>query len=98
MYFLYLKQHFFRELFADSRFVKQWFAGIESFSKLGDSIYFEEESDIPTLYVIQYISSSLNWTSGQIILNQKAEPVVSLDPNLRVTFTFSAEEVLVFIF
>eukprot|EP00268_Persea_americana_P017312 TRINITY_DN1832_c1_g3_i1.p1 TRINITY_DN1832_c1_g3~~TRINITY_DN1832_c1_g3_i1.p1 ORF type:complete len:503 (+),score=68.23 TRINITY_DN1832_c1_g3_i1:150-1511(+) len=66
--------------------------GIESFSKLGDSIYFEEESDIPTLYVIQYISSSLNWTSGQIILNQKAELVVSLDSNLRVTFTFSVKE------
>ncbi|KAG5250004.1 Alpha-L-arabinofuranosidase [Salix suchowensis] len=34
--------------------------GIESFSKLGDSIYFEER-EAPGLYIIQYISSSLDW-------------------------------------
>lgn len=90
------EQHVFRHylLIPDSE--NHGFAGIESFSKLGDSIYFEEEADIPSLYIIQYISSSLNWTSGQIILNQKVDPVASLDPNLRVTFTFSAIEVLFF--
>ncbi|CAK7339307.1 unnamed protein product [Dovyalis caffra] len=66
--------------------------GIESFSKLGDSIYFEEEGEVPGLYIIQYISSSLDWKSGQIVLNQKVDPVVSSDPYLRVTFTFSPEE------
>lgn len=66
--------------------------GIESFSKLGDSIYFEEEGLVPGLYIIQYISSSLNWRSGQILLNQKVEPAVSWDPLLRVTFTISASE------
>ncbi|EEF48866.1 conserved hypothetical protein [Ricinus communis] len=62
--------------------------GIESFSKLGDSIYFEEGSQIPGLYVIQYISSSLDWKLGQIVLNQKVDPIFSWDPFLRVTFTF----------
>lgn len=68
--------------------------GIESFSKLGDSIYFEEEGDFPGLYIIQYISSSFDWNSGQIVLNQKVDPVVSWDPFLRMTLTFSLKEVL----
>ncbi|KAF9688694.1 hypothetical protein SADUNF_Sadunf01G0014800 [Salix dunnii] len=66
--------------------------GIESFSKLGDSIYFEEEGEAPGLYIIQYISSSLDWKSGQIVINQKVDPVVSSDPYLRVTLTFSPNE------
>ncbi|KAK7341613.1 hypothetical protein VNO80_24550 [Phaseolus coccineus] len=67
--------------------------GIESFSKLGDSIYFEEEGKNPTLYVIQYISSSFNWKSGKLLLNQTVVPAASWDPYLRVTFTFSPFEV-----
>ncbi|KAJ9697934.1 hypothetical protein PVL29_007171 [Vitis rotundifolia] len=66
--------------------------GIESFSKLGDSIYFEEEGKTPGLYIIQYISSSLDWKSGQIVLNQKVDPVVSWDPYLRTTLTFTPKE------
>lgn len=66
--------------------------GIESFSKLGDSIYFEEEGNAPALYIIQYISSSLNWRSGNIILNQQVEQVVSWDPRLQVTVTFTSRE------
>lgn len=65
--------------------------GIESFSKLGDSIYFEEEGEVPGLYIIQYISSSINWKSGQVVINQKVDPVVSSDPYLRVTLTFSSK-------
>ncbi|RVX12921.1 hypothetical protein CK203_010035 [Vitis vinifera] len=68
--------------------------GIESFSKLGDSIYFEEEGKTPELYIIQYISSSLDWKSGQIVLNQKVDPVVSWDPYLRTTLTFTPKEFL----
>ncbi|KAJ8751188.1 hypothetical protein K2173_016369 [Erythroxylum novogranatense] len=66
--------------------------GIESFSKLGDSIYFEEEGNVPGLYIIQYISSSLDWESGQIMANQTVAPVVSSDPYLRVTFTISLKK------
>ncbi|XP_058073548.1 uncharacterized protein LOC131222487 isoform X2 [Magnolia sinica] len=66
--------------------------GIESFSKLGDSIYFEERGDIPGLYIIQFVSSSVNWKYGRITLNQKVKPVTSSDPNLRVSFSFSVEE------
>ncbi|KAJ6944583.1 hypothetical protein NC652_009831 [Populus alba x Populus x berolinensis] len=65
--------------------------GIESFSKLGDSIYFED-GEAPGLYIIQYISSSLDWKSGQIVLNQKVDPIVSSDPYLRVTLTFSPKK------
>jgi len=67
--------------------------GIESFSKLGDSIYFEEEGNNPSLYIIQYISSSFNWKSGKILLTQTVVPAASSDPYLRVTFTFSPNEV-----
>ncbi|CAK7339306.1 unnamed protein product [Dovyalis caffra] len=62
--------------------------GVESFSKLGDSIDFEEEGEVPGLYIIQYISSSFTWKSGQILINQKVDHVVSWDPHLRVTITF----------
>ncbi|XP_043691512.1 uncharacterized protein LOC122642154 isoform X1 [Telopea speciosissima] len=66
--------------------------GIESFSKLGDSIYFEEEGTLPGLYVIQFISSNFDWKSGQVVLNQTVEPVVSWDPFLRLTLAFFTKE------
>ncbi|XP_057483692.1 uncharacterized protein LOC130770300 [Actinidia eriantha] len=65
--------------------------GIESFSKLGDSIYFEEEGKVPGLYLIQYISSSLNWKSGQVLLNQKVKPANSWNPRLHVTLAILSE-------
>ncbi|OIT02806.1 PREDICTED: uncharacterized protein LOC109227436 [Nicotiana attenuata] len=65
--------------------------GIESFSKLGDSIFFEEKSNPPGLYIIQYISSSLDWKSGQVLVSQSVEPVVSWDNRLRVTITVSSK-------
>lgn len=71
--------------------------GIESFSKLGDSIYFEEEGVVPALYIFQYISSSINWESGKFVLNQTVDPVLSSDPYLRLTITFSSTKVLHFI-
>lgn len=64
--------------------------GIESFSKLGDSIYFEEKGNSPGLYIIQYIPSSLDWKSGQVSVSQKIEPVVSWDNHLQVTITISS--------
>ena len=67
---------------------------MESFSKIGDSIYFEEKGKDPVLYIIQYISSSLNWKSGNIVVNQKVDPVFSTNPYLRVTFIFSSMKVL----
>lgn len=66
--------------------------GIESFSKLGDSIYFEEEGKLPGLYIIQYVSSSVDWKSGQIVVNQVVDPVVSWNPFLRVMLTISSKE------
>ncbi|KAF3649534.1 putative U-box domain-containing protein 4-like [Capsicum annuum] len=64
--------------------------GIESFSKLGDSIYFEEKGNSPGLYIIQYIPSSLDWKTGQVLVSQKIEPVFSWDNRLRVTITISS--------
>lgn len=69
--------------------------GIESFSKLGDSIYFEEEGIVPGIYIIQYISSSFDWSSGKILLDMKVEPVVSWDNRLHVTVKISSKEVCV---
>ncbi|KAE8668669.1 skin secretory protein xP2-like isoform X1 [Hibiscus syriacus] len=65
--------------------------GIESFSKLGDSIYFKDDGSIPSLYIIQYISSTLDWKSGKIVINQKVGSVVSSDPYLHVTLTSSSK-------
>ncbi|XP_074293874.1 uncharacterized protein LOC141621055 [Silene latifolia] len=61
--------------------------GIESFSKLGDSIYFENNGTIPELFVIQYISSTINWHSAGLVLNQTVTDVVSLNQRLQVTIT-----------
>ncbi|PKI60209.1 hypothetical protein CRG98_019397 [Punica granatum] len=66
--------------------------GIESFSKLGDSIYFEEQGQAPGLYIIQYVSSSLDWKSGQVVVSQNVDPVASWIPYLRVKFTFSPKQ------
>ncbi|KAL3519224.1 hypothetical protein ACH5RR_021813 [Cinchona calisaya] len=66
--------------------------GIESFSKLGDSIYFEEEGNVPGLYIIQYIPSSLQWRSGGILLDMTVKPVVSWDNNLQVTVAIASEQ------
>ncbi|XP_031100480.1 uncharacterized protein LOC116004530 [Ipomoea triloba] len=66
--------------------------GIESFSKLGDSIYFEEQGEVPGIYIIQYISSSLDWKSGQIKLRQSVDPVGSQDNRLRVTITITSKQ------
>ncbi|THU61747.1 hypothetical protein C4D60_Mb07t26560 [Musa balbisiana] len=65
-------------------------AATESFSKLGDSIYFEEEGAVPTLYVIQFISSTLNWRSGELTLQQNTQQVSSLDDHFRVQFTVAS--------
>lgn len=66
--------------------------GIESFSKLGDSIYFEEEGKVPGIYIIQYISSSFNWNSQNIMINLKVEPVVSWDDHLHVAVIISSNK------
>lgn len=66
--------------------------GIESFSKLGDSIYFEEKASTPGLYIIQFIPSSFNWRSGGIVINQKVKPVASWDPYFQVSLTISSNE------
>lgn len=70
------------------------FAAIESFSKLGDSIYFEEKGDTPGLYIIQYIANSFNWKSGGVTLHQKIESVSSMDAALQVSLAISSNEVL----
>ncbi|XP_073002118.1 uncharacterized protein [Typha latifolia] len=65
---------------------------IESFSKLGDSIYFEEKGDTPGLYVIQFIPSTFNWNTGGISLTQKVKPVNSGDAYFPVSLNISANK------
>ena len=69
------------------------FAGIESFSKLGDSIYFEEMGSTPGLYIIQFIPSSFNWKSRGITIYQKIEPINSWEPYLQVSLIILSYEV-----
>ncbi|KAG5544640.1 hypothetical protein RHGRI_017169 [Rhododendron griersonianum] len=65
--------------------------GIELFSKLGDSIDFEEEGKVPGIYITQFISTS---QSGQILLNQKVEPPVAWNSLFQVFLTILSEELL----
>ncbi len=52
-------------------------SGMESFSKLGDSIYYQDDS---SLYVIRYTSSSVKW-KGMTVTQNADLPNVSLTVN-----------------
>ncbi|VAI44966.1 unnamed protein product [Triticum turgidum subsp. durum] len=65
--------------------------GIESFSKLGDSIYFEEKGDTPALSIIQYIPSTFNWKTAGVTVTQQLEPLSSSDMNFRVSLSVSGK-------
>ncbi|XP_039807282.1 uncharacterized protein LOC120671108 [Panicum virgatum] len=65
--------------------------GIESFSKLGDSIYFLEEGETPGLYIIQYIPSIFNWKSAGLTVRQQAKPLFSTDTYFEVSLAISAK-------
>ena len=67
------------------------FAGIESFSKLGDSIYFEEKGERPALYIIQFIPSTFNWRTAGLAVTLKLEPLSSSDQYLKVSLYISAK-------
>ena len=67
------------------------FAGIESFSKLGDSIYFEEKGERPALYIIQFIPSTFNWRTAGLTVTQQLMPLSSSDQYLQVSFSISAK-------
>ncbi|KAF8691396.1 hypothetical protein HU200_040532 [Digitaria exilis] len=65
--------------------------GIESFSKLGDSIYFEEKGDTPALNIIQYIPSTFNWKAAGLTVTQQIKTLSSSDQYLQISLSFSAE-------
>jgi hypothetical protein len=56
--------------------------GIESFSKLGDTIYFLEEGEIPGLYIVQHIPSTFGLT-----VVQQAKPLFSTGFHFEVTIS-----------
>ncbi|XP_057835689.2 uncharacterized protein LOC131046047 isoform X2 [Cryptomeria japonica] len=62
--------------------------GIESFSKLGDSIYFQERGKYPSLYIIQFISSTLNWDIAGLTIKQTVNSLSSWDPYLHISLEF----------
>jgi hypothetical protein len=66
-------------------------SGIESFSKLGDSIYFVEEGKTPGLYIIQYIPSIFEWKSAGLTVKQQAKTLFSTDTYFEVSLTISAK-------
>jgi hypothetical protein len=66
-------------------------AGIESFSKLGDSIYFLEEGEIPGLYIIQYIPSTFDWKAAGLTVKQQAKPLSSTDSHFEVSIFISSK-------
>ncbi|KAJ3679039.1 hypothetical protein LUZ60_017050 [Juncus effusus] len=67
--------------------------GIESFSKLGDSIYFEQKGgSVNSLYIAQFIPSSFNWRSAGLSLTLDVKPLSSSDSTLRVSLTVSPNE------
>ncbi len=57
--------------------------GTENYTKLGDSLYFHDATD---LYVIGYVSSSLNWKDRGLALTQTTD----LPLTNKVTFTVTA--------
>jgi len=69
-------------------------AGIESFSKLGDSIYFEEKGDMPALNIIQYIPSTFNWKAAGLTVTQQIKTLSSSDLYLQVSLSISTTVII----
>jgi len=69
-------------------------AGIESFSKLGDSIYFEEKGDTPALNIIQYIPSTFNWKAAGLTVTQQVKTLSSSDLYLQVSLSISTTVII----
>ena len=78
--------------FWNTQIFKNWLVfvrvGIESFSKLGDSIYFQERDKYPSLYIIQFISSTLNWDIAGLTIKQTVNSLSSWDPYLHISLEF----------
>jgi uncharacterized protein len=68
--------------------------GIESFSKLGDSIYFEEKGDVPSLNIIHYIPSTFNWKTAGVTIAQQLKPLSSSDLYIQVSLSISAKVII----
>ncbi|MES1208448.1 MAG: beta-L-arabinofuranosidase domain-containing protein, partial [Pseudomonadota bacterium] len=68
---------------ADSTFRCCNGTGTENYTKLGDSLYFHDATD---LYVIGYVSSTLNWKDRGLALTQTTD----LPLTNKVTFTVTA--------
>jgi hypothetical protein len=85
--------NFFGPGHGDAEFWTVWSvcAGIESFSKLGDSIYFEERGERPALYVVQFIPSTFSWRTAGLTVAQQLMPLSSSDQYLQVSFSVSAK-------
>lgn len=64
--------------------------GIESFSKLGDSVYFEEKGDTPSLNIIQYIPSTFNWKAAGLTVTQQIKTLSSSDLYLQISLSIYA--------
>jgi DUF1680 family protein len=58
--------------------------GMENFTKLGDSVYFHDATD---LYVTYYVSSTLNWSDRGLSLTQTTD----LPLSNKVTFTIGKD-------
>jgi len=56
--------------------------GMENFTKLGDSLYFHDATD---LYVVGYVSSTLNWVDRGLSVSQ----VTDIPSTNKVTFTIT---------
>jgi uncharacterized protein len=70
--------------------------GIESFSKLADSVYFEEEGDVPSLNIIQYIPSIFNWKTAGLTVAQQIKPLSSSDLYIQISLSISAKVIFNF--
>ena len=68
---------------------------VESFSKLGDSIYFKDTANGSALWINQFVSSSVEYNEAGLVINQKSNfPAVSnmpfTDNSVTVRLDFTA--------
>lgn len=66
-------------------------SGMENFSKLGDSIYYQ---DADSIYVIRYTSSSVNWRSKGLTLTQSTDLPLSDTVSITISGSAAADIVL----
>lgn len=79
----------FKPIVITASFICGTGAAIESFAKLGDSIYFEEDGKTPAVFITQHTNSDFEWDAAGLLIHQTHKPFYAQQSVLEASFSFS---------